>query len=56
LSKPKGLQELKANTKEGGIETKLISGVEIPQVEHPTLAEKVGIKPYTRNDMLHMMV
>jgi len=26
------------------------------QVEHPTLVERVGIKPYTKNDMLHMML
>jgi hypothetical protein len=27
-----------------------------PQVEYLTLAERACIKPYTRNDMLHMML
>jgi hypothetical protein len=26
------------------------------QVEHPKLVERVGIRPYMRNDMLHMML
>ncbi len=35
---------------------KLIYGAMPPLVEHPTLAKRTGIKPYTRNDMFHMML
>jgi hypothetical protein len=27
-----------------------------PQVEHPTLAKSAGIRPYTINDIFHMML
>ncbi len=35
---------------------KLIYGAMPPQVQHPTLAERASIKPYTKNNMLHMML
>jgi hypothetical protein len=35
---------------------KLIYGVMPPQVEHLTLVERIGVRPYTRNDMFHMML
>jgi hypothetical protein len=59
IKKPtNGLQRSEVDIR-GGVETwarKLIFGVMPPNVEHPTLAERVGIRPYTRNDMLHMML
>jgi len=27
-----------------------------PRVKHPTLAEKASVKPYSKNDMVHMML
>jgi hypothetical protein len=35
---------------------KLIFGIMPPQIEHPTLAKRVGIRPYMKNDMFHMML
>jgi hypothetical protein len=35
---------------------KLIFGAMPPQVELPTLAERGSIRPYMRNDMLHVML
>ncbi len=35
---------------------KLIYGTMPPQIEHPTVAKRASIGPYTRNDMLHMML
>ncbi len=35
---------------------KLICGTMLPQIEHPTMAKRACIRPYTRNDMLHMML
>jgi hypothetical protein len=35
---------------------KLIYGAMPPQVKHPTLVERVSIRPYTRNDTFHMML
>jgi hypothetical protein len=33
-----------------------VYGVVAPRVKHPTLAEKVNVKPYFKNDMVHMML
>lgn len=55
----KSLQESKANTKRREIDTKmkkLIHGIMIPHVEHITLVERTKSKPYTRDDMLHLML
>jgi hypothetical protein len=27
-----------------------------PRVEHPTLAKKASVKPYSKSDMVHMML
>jgi hypothetical protein len=35
---------------------KLIFGIMPPQVKHPTLVERLGIRHYMRNNMLHMML
>jgi hypothetical protein len=35
---------------------KMIYGVIVPRVEHPPLAKKESVKPYSRNDMVHMML
>jgi hypothetical protein len=35
---------------------KLIFGTMPPQLKYLTLVEKTCIKPYTRNDMFHMML
>jgi hypothetical protein len=35
---------------------KLIYGVMPPRLEHLTLAKRIGIRPYTKNDMFHMML
>ncbi len=34
----------------------MIYGVVSPRVEHPTLVEKENVKPYSKNDMVHMML
>jgi hypothetical protein len=52
------IRRLEVDTRRKGIETwvkKLIFGAMPTQVKHATLAEKISIKPYTRNDVLHMM-
>jgi hypothetical protein len=28
----------------------------VPKVEHPTLVEKASVKPYSKRDMVHMML
>jgi hypothetical protein len=59
VKQTKGFQRSKVGTKGEGVEIgvrKLIFGAIPPQVEHPTLAERASIRPYTRNDMLHMML
>jgi hypothetical protein len=35
---------------------KLIYGLVAPQVDSSTLVEQVGIKPYSRNDTIHMLL
>ncbi len=35
---------------------KMIYGVVSPRVEHPTLVEKENVKPYSKSDMVHMML
>jgi hypothetical protein len=35
---------------------KLIYGTMPPQIKHPTLAKRTSIRPYTKNDMLHMIL
>jgi hypothetical protein len=35
---------------------KLICGAMPPQEEHSTLVERACIRPYTKNDMFHMML
>ncbi len=55
----KGFQRLEVGTKGEGVETrvkKLIYGTMPPQIEHPTVVERASIRPYTENDMLHMML
>jgi len=55
----KGFHRLKVVIGGEGVETKvrkLIYGAMPPQVEHPTLAKRASIRPYTKNDMLHMML
>jgi len=55
----KSLQESKANTKRREIDTKmkkLIHGIMIPHVEHIILVKRTKSKPYTRDDMLHLML
>jgi cell pole-organizing protein PopZ len=55
----KGFQRLKVGSRIEGVEIevrKLIFGITPPQVEHPTLTKRIGIRPYTKNDMLHMML
>ncbi len=55
----KGFQRLEVSTRGKRMEIqvkKFIFGVTPPHVEHPTLVERIGIKFYTRNDMLHMML
>jgi len=59
VEQSQSLQEPKGNTKKKEIDTKmrkLIHGVMIPHVEHITLVERARIKPYTRDDMLHLML
>jgi hypothetical protein len=34
---------------------KMIYGVVSFRVKHPTLVEKANVKPYSKNDMVHMM-
>ncbi len=36
--------------------SKLIYGTMPRQVGHPTLAERASIRPYTKNDMFHVML
>jgi hypothetical protein len=38
------------------VEIKMIYGVVAPRVEHPTLVEKASVKPYSKSDMVHMML
>ncbi len=55
----KGFQRSKVSTRRKRMEIqvrKFIFGAMPPQVEYPTLVERVGIRFYTRNDMLHMML
>jgi hypothetical protein len=33
-----------------------VYGVVASRVKHPTLAKKVNVKPYSKNDMVHMML
>lgn len=35
---------------------KTINGTYAPNIGHPTLAEEVGVKPYSRNYMVHTML
>jgi hypothetical protein len=35
---------------------KMIYGVVFPRVEHLTLVEKAGVKPYSKSDMVHMIL
>jgi hypothetical protein len=35
---------------------KMIYGVVIPRVKHPTLVEKASVKLYSKSDMVHMML
>ncbi len=35
---------------------KMIYGIVAPRVKHPILAEKASVKPYSKNDMVHMML
>ncbi len=55
----KGFQRSKVSIRGEGVEIqvrKLIFGAMPPHVEHPTLTKRIGIIPYTKNDMLHMML
>jgi hypothetical protein len=35
---------------------KMIYEVVVPRIKHPTLVEKANVKPYSKNDMAHMML
>jgi hypothetical protein len=35
---------------------KMIYGVVAPRVEYPTLVEKANVKPYSKSDMVHMLL
>ncbi len=35
---------------------KMIYGVVAPKVKHLTLAKKASVKPYSKSDMVHMML
>ncbi len=35
---------------------KMIYGTVVPKVEHPTLVEKENVKPYSKSDIVHMML
>ncbi len=35
---------------------KMIYGVIVPKVEHPPVAKKASVRPYSRSDMVHMML
>jgi hypothetical protein len=38
------------------VEIRMIYGVVTPKVKHPTLVDKASVKPYSKNDMVHMML
>ncbi len=38
------------------VETRMIYGAVVPTVKHPTLVEKENVKPYSKSDMVHMML
>jgi hypothetical protein len=35
---------------------KMIYGIVAPRVKHPTLAKKANVKPYSKSDVVHMML
>ncbi len=35
---------------------KMIYGVVAIRIEHPTMAEKASVKPYSNSDIIHMML
>ncbi len=38
------------------VEIRMIYGAVVPRVKHPTLAKKANVKPYSKSDMVHIML